>query len=202
MSAKEKLKEILKENSELKEEISKMKENEADKDTQTEPAQPAPAVAGAKKLGDETSKDVVQENEAGKDTQVEPTPAVAPTGDGAKKLPDEATKDVVTEQVDEKDEDKDKEKKEQVDEQRPDEEDEVKEQLGDMDKVVEILEVLKAKVDELSAQLVAMKGETPAPMDEEPQEPMQEKVNLGVMLKESVSSKDEEFTEVVNEVLR
>jgi hypothetical protein len=185
MNAKEKLIEILKENSKLKEELHMRKENEETKDTQVTPGEPAPAKDGAKSLAGETSKDVIKENEETKDSQVEPSPSMAPPSDGAKLVADTTTKDTMKENG----------------------------ELTDDDKVVEILEALKNEIDDLKTRMEKLEGtgnaadatpelkeEKPEVKPEEepvPQAPIQERMSLDATFKETMSETDTEFTQVV-----
>lgn len=213
MDLKQKLVDILKENKTMKEELTmakKLKEaTDLSKDTQATPPQNAPASAGAALVPDGASKDVVKENEAKTDTQA--TPSGEPkASDGTQLTADQTSKDTVKEQENETPEMKKDEVKKEADEpmaKKPEEEKDVmKEQTGDMDMVVEVLEMMKAKIDELSSSVADLQAKLSAgteagvPSASEPMEPMEEKMNIKAIITDSIKGENK-FEEAVKNVL-
>lgn len=171
------------------------KENIADKDTQSEPAQPVSPSGGTAAKPDGASQDDMnkkyEENEADKDTQAEPAQTPTPKKIGTpEQTPQDNMADKYKEQEDEKKEDE--VKKEQVDEEVEDEtqmkeQDEMPgeetEEPNEMEKMVEILEALTKRI-ELIEQKVGMNAEPTAA--EEPEAPVVENFNpASAIFKES-----------------
>lgn len=216
---KEKLTTILKEHKALKEEVSmkRLKENEANKDSQTSPSIPGASGPSAKANPSTASQDDLAkkyaENEADKDTQATPSTAGA-SGSGKYEpgvgqdggVADDLKKDTKMES-----EGSEVKKEAEVeievgeDEEEDKESERFKEFEGDMTKMVEILEALKGKVDALEEKMAKMEGGASAAPAEKPEPPMTESKRLSNSFVEAVnvskSDVDKRFTDTVKSLL-
>jgi len=232
--SKTKLIEILQENKKMKEELSvmkKMKEaNLVKTDTQVTPPEPAPAAAGGKLEPDVSSKGAEvqkeQANIAKADTQTQPSASVAPPGEGTPLNPDAASQDDLAKKAEAPAMEKVATKEQADSEEEDEEEEENEEKLGeakkkkafkmgfklremedDMTKLVEIIEVLKNKVEALEAKVLGNAPVEPAPEageakpDEMPMPPMSESMTLRNVFTEIIDTKKIPFSESARKVL-
>jgi len=230
---KTKLIEILQENKKMKEELSvmkKMKEaNLVKTDTQVTPPEPAPAAAGGKLEPDVSSKGAEvqkeQANIAKADTQTQPSASVAPPGEGTPLDAKGASQDDLAKKQEAPAMETVKVKESESDEDEDEEEEENEEKYGeakkkkafkmgfklremedDMTKLVEIIEVLKNKVEALEKKVMTENPE-PSPEgevktdEEKPMPPMSESMTLRSVFVETMETGKSNFSESARKVL-
>ena len=215
VEAKQFILNLIGENKKLKEDINmrKLKEqNIAKSDTQVNPAQPVAKSDGspidAKNASqDDLAQKYKEQNVAAKDIQANPAePAKASSGTPLQAEPasaDQPVKPSVMEKTPEMEDEKEEPKEDKVGEDGK-----FKEFEGDMEKITEILEAMKGRIEALEKKImssaVAPEEKPEMPLKaEEPMPPMAERAQLGLgsVFVESIKTADTNFGKAVHKVI-